>query len=356
MPGPIVRRSHELASSGPSGLLEALVAASQQLLPEEKIDFGEPVVLGVTAESLKLIATVGILFIIDVFLFSKLEHRIRNHLAITLFWITAGAAFNVHIYKAYGEVPALYWFSGYMLEWVLSLDNLIVFSLIFTTYRTPPSLVHKALYFGILGCIMLRLGLFNIASAGLKQSERLQVILGVLLMISGGQGMFDEDEGDDEFVDTFAVRITKAFMGSRLEHRYDLQEGRLFVVRDGRLRATLLVFVIVLLEICDVMFALDSISAKIASVPNQYIAFSSTVMAIFGLRAAFFLVHHLVQEVDSLKYGVAFIVAYIGAQLILSKWRYFPEWSTCAVSAFVLIMCILVAAYQKARRPAKHRT
>lgn len=330
------------------------MAASQRLLPEEKIDFGEPIVLGVTAESLKLLATVGVLFIIDVFLFSKLEHRVRNHLAITLFWIAAGVAFNVHIYHAYGETPALYWFSGYMLEWMLSMDNLIVFSLIFTTYRTPPSLVHKALYFGILGCITFRLGLFNLASAGLKHSERLQVILGVLLMISGGQGMFEENEGDDEFVDTFAVRMTKSCMGSRLEHRYDLQERRLFVVRDGRLRATLLVFVIVLLEISDVMFALDSISAKVASVPNQYIAFSSTVMAIFGLRAAFFLVHHLVQEVDSLKYGVAFIVAYIGAQLILSQWRHFPQWSTCAVSASVLIMCILAAAYQKARKPGKH--
>lgn len=331
------------------------MAASQRLLPEENIDFGEPIIFSLTAESLKLLATVGVLFIIDVFLFSKLEHRMRNHLAITLFWIAAGVAFNVHIYQAYGETPALYWFSGYLLEWVLSMDNLVVFSLIFTTYRTPQSLVHKALYFGILGCITFRLGLFNLASAGVKHSARLQVILGIVLMISGGQGMFDDDDGDDdELVDTFAVRMTKACLGSRLEPRYDLQERQLFVVRDGRLRATLLVFVIVLLEISDVMFALDSISAKIASVPNQYIAFSSTVMAIFGLRAAFFLVHHLVQEVDSLKYGVAFIVTYIGAQLILSQWRYFPEWSTCAVSACVLITCILVAAYQKTRRSGKH--
>lgn len=354
MSGPIVRRSHALASSGPSQLMEALVAASQSLLPEESIDFGEPILFGMTAESLKLVATVGVLFIIDVFLFSQLENRVRNHLAITLFWIAAGVAFNVHIYQAYGEAPALYWLSGYMLEWVLSMDNLVVFSLIFTTYRTPPSLVHKALYFGILGCIIFRLGLFNLASAGVKHSERLQVILGIVLMISGGQGMFDEGDGDDELVDTFAVRITKACLGSRLEPRYDLLEGQLFVVREGRLRATLLVFVIALLEMSDVMFALDSISAKIASVPNQYIAFSSTVMAIFGLRAAFFLVHHLVQEVDSLKYGVAFIVAYIGAQLILSQWRHFPEWSTCAVSACVLMTCILVAAYQKTRRLGKY--
>lgn len=331
------------------GLQEGLIAAFQRLLPEEDIDFGPPIAFGLTAESFRLLTLVGIFFFIDVFIFSRLAHRARNHLAVTFFWIFAGGAFNFHIYHTYGETQALYWLSGYSLEWMLSMDNLIVFSLIFTTYRTPPHLVHKALGYGILGCIIFRLGLFNLASAGVKHSEKLQIFLGGLLMISGAQGMMEEDKGDDdenEFVDTSAVRLTKACLGSRLDHRYDLS-GQLFVVSDGRLRATLLVFVILLLEASDVMFAFDSITAKIASVPNQYIAFSSTVMAVFGLRATFFLVHDLVQEIESLKYGVAFIVSYIGVQLILSQWRYFPEWSTCAVTAAVLILCILASACKR---------
>lgn len=349
MSSSIIRRNRQISRS-PSGLLEGLIAASQRQLPEEDIDFGPPIAFGLTAESLRLLTLVGVLFFIDVFVFSRLEHRVRNHLAITFFWIFAGGAFDFHIYQTYGETQALYWLSGYILEWMLSMDNLIVFSLIFTTYRTPPGLVHKALGYGILGCIIFRLGLFNLASAGVKHSERLQIFLGGLLMISGAQGMMDEEKGDDdedEFVDTSAVRLTKACLGSRLEHRYDLPEGRLFVVRDGRLRATLLAFVILLLEASDVMFAFDSITAKIASVPNRYIAFSSTVMAVFGLRAAFFLVNDLVQEIESLKYGVAFIVSYIGVQLILSQWRYFPEWSTCAVTGTVLILCILASAFKK---------
>eukprot|EP00913_Durusdinium_trenchii_P014900 g13974.t1 len=207
--------------------------------------------------------------------------------------------YNVHVWYLYGPDQAIYWFSGFTLEWMLSMDNLVVFSLIMTTYRVPACLTRKALFVGIVGCVAMRLGFFLVLEDILKHEKILQICMGIVLMASGGHAMF-EDENEGDVVDTYVVRATKACLGRRLEERYDTETCRLFVYRDGKYRATLLVFVILLLEITDLMFALDSVSAKIAAVPNQFIAYSSTVMAVFSLRAAFFIVHDLVQQIEHL--------------------------------------------------------
>eukprot|EP00931_Biecheleriopsis_adriatica_P039318 TRINITY_DN22488_c0_g2_i1.p1 TRINITY_DN22488_c0_g2~~TRINITY_DN22488_c0_g2_i1.p1 ORF type:complete len:390 (-),score=77.50 TRINITY_DN22488_c0_g2_i1:122-1216(-) len=315
----------------------------RQQIPETTIDLGAPNSIGLPQEWAVLAQTVAALLAFDFFVLRKVSASFRNHLALTVFWICIGLLFNVHIWHAYGASQALYWLSGYTLEWMLSMDNLVVFSLILTTYRTPAALVHKALYIGLAGAVLLRLCFFLVLEELLKHEAKLQVLMGCVLMFSGGQAMFEEDDGDEgDMVDTVAVRTTQAFLGRRLEQRYDLEGQRLFVFREGQYRVTLLAFVVILLEITDLMFALDSVSAKIAAVPNQFIAYSSTVMAVFGLRAAFFIIHDLVSQIEVLKYGVAFIVAYIGVSLILSRFRQVPEWSTCAVSTGVLILCTAV--------------
>ncbi|CAE7199096.1 unnamed protein product [Symbiodinium natans] len=298
----------------------------RRLLPDRQLDLGQPGWLGLRREWVILFQVVVVLLLLDFLVLRKVKSSVRNHVALTVFWLSIGMLYNVHIWYLYGADQAIYWFSGFSLEWMLSMDNLVVFSLIMTTYRVPPSLTRKALFVGIVGCVLMRLGFFLILEDVLKHEKILQVGMGVVLMASGGQAMFEEDS-EGEIVDTYVVRATKACLGNRLEERYDTEEHRLFVYRDGKYKATLLVFVIILLEITDLMFALDSVSAKIAAVPNQFIAYSSTVMAVFSLRAAFFIVHDLVQQIEALKYGVAFIVAYIGVQLILSTFRYVPEWS-----------------------------
>jgi len=309
--------------------------AGRRLLPDRQLDLGQPGWMGLRHEWVILFQCVLCLLLLD----------------FLVFWLSIGMLYNVHIWYLYGADQALYWFSGFSLEWMLSMDNLVVFSLIMTTYRVPPSLTRKALFVGIVGCVLMRLGFFLILEDVLKHEKVLQVGMGIVLMASGGHAMFEEDnEGD--MVDTYVVRATKACLGNRLEERYDTETHRLFVYRDGKYKATLLVFVIILLEFTDLMFALDSVSAKIAAVPNQFIAYSSTVMAVFSLRAAFFLVHDLVQQVEALKYGVAFIVAYIGVQLILSTFRYVPEWSTCVVSMLVVLTCLVARCLQSRPKSA----
>ncbi|CAJ1359809.1 unnamed protein product [Effrenium voratum] len=330
MAGPEI---HGEESDGTHGNFLDTGSAARRLLPDRPLDLGQPGFLGLHKEWIILFQCVIFLLLLDFFVLRKVKSSIRNHVALTVFWLCVGMLYNVHIWHLYGPDQAIYWFSGFALEWMLSMDNLVVFSLIMTTYRVPACLTRKALFVGIVGCVVMRLGFFLILEDILKHEKILQICMGIVLMCSGGQAMFEDDEGD--VVDTYVVRATKACLGSRLEESYDTDTHRLFVYRDRKYKATLLVFVILLLEFTDLMFALDSVSAKIAAVPNQFIAYSSTVMAVFSLRAAFFIVHDLVQSVEVLKYGVAFIVAYIGVQLILSTFRYVPEWSTCAVSGFV---------------------
>eukprot|EP00440_Ansanella_granifera_P026101 gb/GFBE01028338.1/.p1 GENE.gb/GFBE01028338.1/~~gb/GFBE01028338.1/.p1 ORF type:complete len:358 (+),score=93.42 gb/GFBE01028338.1/:1-1074(+) len=349
--------SQDFSASASSSLEEAEVLASR-MLPEQTLDLGPKEFLGMPREWVIIFSVTFALLVLDLLVLRKVKGSFRNHCAMTVFWTCIGLLFNVHIWYTYGAEQGLYWFSGYCLEWLLSMDNLIVFSLILTTYRTPPQLTHKALYFGIIGCVVMRLGFFMVLEEILKHETKLQILMGCVLMFSGGQAMFEDDDDEGDMVDTTAVRVTQACLGSRLEQRYDLEGHRLFVYRDGQLRATLLVFVIILLEATDLMFALDSVSAKIAAVPNQYIAYSSTVMAVFGLRAAFFIVHDLVQQIEAMKYGVAFIVAYIGVQLILSTFRHVPEWGTCVVSSVVLSVCLCFALMKnrKGRRAECERS
>mmetsp|Transcript_96589 Transcript_96589/g.171738 ORF Transcript_96589/g.171738 Transcript_96589/m.171738 type:complete len:396 (-) Transcript_96589:259-1446(-) len=309
----------------------------------QPLDLG-PEFLGLRTEWWVLIATAVALLLLDGLVLSRLSHNFKTDLGLTMFWLFTGFVFNMHIFVKFGHQQAVYWMTGYSLEWMLSVDNLCVFSLILTAYRTPQALVHKALFFGILGCMGLRLGFFMAVGNILQHRFGLQLALGLFLLLSGLRGLVCDDDDDEDVANSRLVRGLQTCLGSRLEPSYDLAKKRLFVVRNNKVCATLLVLVILLLELTDVMFALDSVSAKIAAVPDRYIAYSSTVMAVFGLRAAFFILHSLTAYVEAMKKGVAFVVAYIGVQLIVGKFVLFPPWSTCVVSALALSISALCSA------------
>jgi len=304
------------------------------------VDLGAPVIFGIQHEWLILAEAFLALMLLDFAVLSRVRHSFRNSVLLVLFWLVIAALYNVHIWSDFGPEQGFYWFVGYSLEIMLSADNLIVFSLILTSYRMPSCLVHKALFLGLIGCVGLRLFFFQALTHILKHQAKLQVAMGAMLMFSGGQAFLEEDDEDEGEVSK--MPLARAILGSRLDDNYYL-DGRLINVKNGKYCLTRLSLVIILLEITDIVFAVDSISAKLGAVPNSYMAFSSTVMAVFGLRAAFFVVQHFVSEIKALKYCVAFIVTYIGVSLILAQFRYVPEWSTAAVSCTAFLVCLAYA-------------
>lgn len=263
----------------------------------------------------------------------------RKNAYVLATWIFCGMAFNAMIWAKKGREAGIMWCSGYILEWMLSMDNLFVFHLVFRIYATPKELLHKALFIGIVGALAFRMCFFMALASLLNLVHWFRFVFGILLIWSGVQAA---QENDDEIdVDNLKpVRWLKWCLGARLIQSYDTQERRIFVTGDGKVQATLLVPVIFCLEMTDVLFAVDSVSAKVAQIPNYYLAYSSSVLAIFGLRAMFFLLRDMVELFDLLQYGLCFILVFIGIELLIEDYVKLPAQVICVVIFSVFLVCI----------------
>merc|ERR1719265_1275730 len=291
---------------------------------------------------------------------------------VLLFWLAMGFCFNLYIGLRHGIEDGMRWCNGYLLEWLLSMDNLFVFHLVFHLYKTPSHLIHKALFWGILGAILFRLLFFITLNSLLHIIHWFRYIFGFFLVISGIQAARD-DEDDPDLENSVQVKWLRWLFQNRLmkDPSYDAG-GRLFIWKSeeddhsatdmntttngksskSKLQISMLVPVIICLEFTDIFFAVDSVSAKVAQIPDQYVAYSSSVFAMFGLRALFFIVEDLINRLHLLKYGLCFILVFIGAELILSDYMRLPASAVCLVLMGVFGSCVVLSLLF----PPKHET
>lgn len=304
---------------------------------------------GTQREWTVLVATTLVCCTVDSLFLSRVPDTFAAHLALVFVWLVVGFAFATYVCLERSREDAVFWVSGYYLEWVLSCDNVLFFTVVFGALKTPPALMHKALFFGITGAVLFRLALFTTVGAMMRMDRRLEALFGVLLMFSGAQAVFgnDDESSEEEFFESWPIRMLKRCFGSRLLSTYDA-EGRFFVVKDGRICATVLVYVVLCLEAVDVLFAFDSVTAKVAAIPNMYLAYSSTVLACFGLRSMFFIVNDLLQYFQLLRYGIGFSLTFLGVELILSRWYDLPHWALSGCVGAVLLTCALASIIQAA--------
>eukprot|EP00927_Polykrikos_kofoidii_P002181 TRINITY_DN10854_c0_g1_i1.p1 TRINITY_DN10854_c0_g1~~TRINITY_DN10854_c0_g1_i1.p1 ORF type:complete len:416 (+),score=57.29 TRINITY_DN10854_c0_g1_i1:68-1315(+) len=272
---------------------------------------------------------------------SSVESR-RRHISRLGFWITIGILFNVAVAACGGGKLGELWFIGYGLEWLLSMDNLFVFHLIFRTFSTPKKIVDRALFFGIICAVVLRLIFFSLASFVFHINHSVRFVLGAVLIYSGIQAASDEDDDHADFSNSIVVRMLRWAGGSRILDRYDGQH--FFVVEKGQTCATLLLPLVALLAFTDVVFAVDSVSAKVAQIPGFFINYSSSVLAMMGLRAMFFIIQDLVDCFDKLRYGLCVILVFIGVELMLSDFVTLPPHAILCVILSVLTVCICLSS------------
>jgi tellurite resistance protein TerC len=287
------------------------------------------------------IVIVVALFLIDYCVLQQvcLNGTLAQHCAMLLFWVFVGVAFAFFVYMRHGGDLVWQWCSGYLLEWLLSMDNLFVFHLIFSSYATPDRLVHKALFVGILGAIFFRMLFFVLLHNLLHMHRYLRYVFGGILVYSGVQAAVDDDEENDPS-QTKAVIWLKRLLGDRLQESYDLPEGNLFILKNGKWCVTLMVPVIFCLEITDLLFAVDSVSAKVAQIPDQFMNYSSSVLAMFGTRALFFLINDIIHIFSLMKYGLCFILVFIGVELMFSDYVQLPASSV----TIMLVSVFMVSA------------
>mmetsp|Transcript_153242 Transcript_153242/g.372042 ORF Transcript_153242/g.372042 Transcript_153242/m.372042 type:complete len:540 (+) Transcript_153242:65-1684(+) len=296
-----------------------------------------------------LIIVCVVLCLLDGLVLRHSPDSFRWHIGVIMVWVAVAALYMWGVWARMGRTYGVEWVSGYILEWMLSMDNLFIFHLVFQTYKTPQAQIHKAVFVGIIGAVVMRLIFFMVVSTLLHAVGWFRWPFGAMLIWSGIEAVRGEDEDDGDLKDTRLVRFLSWCCGDRILDHYD-EDGTSIILWDkvtGKLQLSLLFVVIFIVEFSDIIFALDSVSAKVAQIPNQYIAFSSSVMAMYGLRAMFFIVQDLVQMFDLLKYGLGIILVLIGVELMFGRWIHIGSGVECIIIVGIFVLCIIASHIQQ---------
>jgi tellurite resistance protein TerC len=235
-------------------------------------------------------------------------------------WISLALAFNGFIYWVvsdnYGSdagiIKATEFFTGYLVELSLSVDNLFVFLLIFNFFKVPKKFQHRVLFWGIFMALVLRMIMIFAGTELVDRFHWLIYIFGAFLVYTGIK-MFSDDEEGFNPEESAIVRFTTRFI--RISKHYDGE--KFFVVKDGKRTGTLLLLVLIVINVVDLVFAVDSIPAILGITTDRFIVYTSNIFAILGLRTFFFLLVDMAEKFHFLKYGLAFVLTFIGVKMLL---------------------------------------
>jgi tellurite resistance protein TerC len=257
---------------------------------------------------------------------------------LSAMWLLISALFGVGVYVCAGRERGLEFATGYLLEKALAIDNLFVFAVIFKYLKLPPRYQHRVLVWGILGAMLLR-GVFIAAGSYFVSSFSWALyVFGVVLLVLGIRLAFASEKNEDP---------GKSWLMRGLRHvlpTTDDIHGRDFWVRiDGSWRATPLFVALIVLEISDVLFALDSLPAIFAVTRDPFVVFTSNILAILGLRSLYFLLANLLERFKYLRYGLAAVLCLIGIKLLLKDVFEPPVVVTLAVTLTTILGSTLIS-------------
>jgi TerC family integral membrane protein len=252
---------------------------------------------------------------LDLLVFRRKSHTVslRESLAWTGIWVSLAMLFCLGVYYFRGHEQALQFLTGYLIEESLSVDNLFVFLLVFSYFRVPPEYQHKVLNWGIFGALVFRLVFILAGIALIERFHWLTYMFGAILLYSGVH-MAIEKERKVEPEKNPVLRLFRRLVP--VSDAYD--NGHFFTRKAGRLLATPLLVVLVVIETTDIVFAVDSVPAVIAISRHPFIVFTSNAFAILGLRALYFTLAGMMKVFHLLHYGLAGILVFVGLKMVLS--------------------------------------
>jgi tellurite resistance protein TerC len=263
-------------------------------------------------------------------------------------YIAMALAFNVGIYYFAGPQPALEFLTGYFIEYALSMDNILVFVLILAHFRVPPEYQMRVLIWGIIGALVLRGIFIYLGAALLEQFHWVILVFGVFLLLTGLKTLFAKDEAPD-LEQNWVVRYSRKLLPVTKEYH-----GERFFVRDhaGKLIATPLFLVLIVLNFTDILFAVDSIPAIFAITRDPFIVYTSNVFALLGLRALYFALAGMLDKFRYLKIGISLVLVFIGFKMIFNYWENLPNIPT----EMALVVTVLLIAGSIIASLIKNRT
>lgn len=266
----------------------------------------------------------------------------RRSMLDVIVFLTVALAFGLLVSAVLGVSRGAEFYTAYIIELAMSVDNLFVFILIFASFGIVGSSQHRVLFYGIMGAIVFR-ALFVIIGAGLlERFDWMMLIFGAILMITALRTSFG---GKKDPKDSLPFKAA-----SKLHFEDDSSSGRFFTKVDGKIVATTMVACLIVIELTDVMFAFDSIPAALSISTHVFIVFSSNILAVMGLRSLYFVLQGYLDSLYYMKYGLGVILAFIGAKMFLSYFGYeMPVVLSLAVIVAVLAVTIILSTVRKSR-------
>lgn len=309
-----------------------------------------------------------VMLLLDLGVFNKNAHEVKPKEAFiwSVVWIGLSMVFSGVVYwvfnkdshalgiEKFSQFQAAYW-----IEKALSVDNLFVFILVFNFFKVPKNLHHKVLFWGIIGALFFR-AIFIFAGVELikmtylppieilgapREINVLLTFFGLMLIYSGIKSWKEHgkvDEGDADFSKNLAVRIMNKLYKGRISSEYD--GGKFFTVKNGVKMITPLVIVTAVIELSDLMFAVDSIPAIFAIAPDDpFILYSSNIFAILGLRSLYFILSNFMNLFSKLPYGLAIVLAFIGVKMLINPFYHFSSMLSLSIVGSILLISVIIS-------------
>lgn len=253
---------------------------------------------------------------LDLGVFHRRAHvvSLKEALLWTGVWISLALFFNLGIFFWRGPHKALEFLTGYLIEYALSADNVFVFLLIFSYFAVPPLHQHRVLFWGILGAVVMRAIFIFTGVALIERFHGIIYVFGFFLIYTGVQ-MAREEKKEIHPEKNPLLRIFRRFMPVTEQY----EGGRFFVKKMGKVLATPLFVVLLVVESTDVVFAVDSIPAILAITQDPFVVYTSNVFAVLGLRALFFVLSGMMRMFSYLHYGLSLILIFVGAKMLVSE-------------------------------------
>lgn len=274
----------------------------------------------------------------------------RYHAMALLIWLALGAVYNALVCVRLGKQAGVMWLTGYLLEFIFSIENVFVFHIVVKAFRTPRRLTQKALFVVICCQIVFEMTFFMGLADQVRSMVILPYALGVWLLYVGYHASLEEGSEEFNIKDSLIFRLSEVCFGQRLSPVYD-DTSAVILIKGGRLCVSLLFPLICCLLAVDFVLEVDVTLTKIEEIPNEYIAFTSSATAAFAAPELFFVARDLFQRYHLLKYGISFVLVFFGMQMLLHRFFEIPDLVGCAIIIMVMILCMIASDMH--RPPAK---
>ncbi|MEK6774997.1 MAG: TerC family protein [Bdellovibrionota bacterium] len=297
-------------------------------------------------------AGIFLLLLIDLSLFGKSVHKVsrKTSLIESGIWISIALVFNLWFGFAFGKELGLEFLTGYLVEKSLSVDNLFVILLIFSSFRIPDKYQHRVLFYGVLGAIVLRAFFIIIGAQLLHLFHWILYVFGAILVITAIKFLRETDEKID-VQENWSIRLIRRLIPTTTS----FNGNHFFLIENGVRKATPLFLALIVIEVTDLIFAVDSIPAVFAVTQDAFVAFASNILAILGLRALYFVLADWVGKLRYLKPGLAAVLGFIGIKMLLMEVFKIPSWISLLVIVSILITAALSSWYVARLEEKRHK-